>query len=76
MDEIIPILQQFEGTLLSVQFIEAMTRVEKRLEADALNEGESRSGNRRILFEWHLIVDFEVYQSSRVAAITQVRFRP
>ena len=47
------------GTPAAGAVTTAMSRVDSRLETNAGREGESRSGNARILFEPPLVVEFD-----------------
>jgi plasmid stabilization system protein ParE len=51
---------------------DAADRIDQLLEHDPMNQGESRGGRLRILFERPLAVYFAVDQQSRVVSVTRV----
>jgi hypothetical protein len=53
----------------------ASHRLEQRLQSDPLNEGESRSGRRRVAFYDPLAVFFTVDSATRRVTITDIKSR-
>jgi hypothetical protein len=52
----------------------AVHRIDKRLQADAPDEGESRAQGRRIVFEPPLAVTFRIEPDGRTVSVLQARF--
>ena len=52
----------------------AFAAINRRLEEDPLNEGESREGNIRIAFVPPFVVDFNVDPENRLVSVLYVRF--
>jgi hypothetical protein len=50
----------------------ASSRIDRRLATDPLNEGESRTGGRRITFEAPLQVLFRVFETDRLVEVISV----
>ena len=51
---------------------DAADRIDQLLQQDPVNQGESRGGRLRILFERPLAVNFPVDQQTRVVSVTRV----
>jgi hypothetical protein len=51
----------------------AANRVDRLLERDPLDCGESRSGIERVMFEGPLVVAFDVYEARRKVVVLDVR---
>jgi len=51
----------------------AVPRIDRRLQADAVNEGESRADGRRIMFEPPLAVTFRIEADGRTVSVLHVR---
>jgi hypothetical protein len=64
------------GTPANDAIVRTMARVERRLEADPMQVGESRAGHRRIVIEPPLTVEFEVHDDQRTVIVTRVRYTP
>jgi hypothetical protein len=54
----------------------AANQLESRLQSDPASQGESRSGNARILFEPPLVVTYRVFGARHVVRILSVRIIP
>jgi hypothetical protein len=63
------------GTDRGKQITSAMAEVDRRLSADPVNVGESRSGHSRFVFEHPLCVTFEVAQDDGTVVVTQLGVR-
>ncbi|MBX9580630.1 MAG: hypothetical protein K2X87_10010 [Gemmataceae bacterium] len=64
------------GTPASQAVTDAMARVDRLLERNPLDAGESRAGHRRLLVESPLTVEFEVFDEQRTVVVTAARYTP
>jgi hypothetical protein len=61
---------------LANAFTAAAARVERVLERNPGEAGESRAGRRRLLADPPLTVEFEVFDDQRTVVVTAARYTP
>jgi hypothetical protein len=54
----------------------ASHRIDTALQSDPAQQGESREGQKRLLIDRPLAVEFEVYDDQRVVLVLGVRYSP
>ena len=58
------------------EYTQATARIEHLLNTAPMEAGESRAGHQRLLIEFPLTVEFEVYEEQRTVIVTHVRYTP
>jgi hypothetical protein len=58
------------------EYTQATARIENLLNAAPMQAGESRAGHQRLLIDFPLTVEFEVYEEQRTVIVTRVRYTP
>lgn len=56
------------------EFSDSVNRIESKLRTDPHNAGESRSGNRRVLIELPVGVEYRIRDADRTVGIIVLRY--